>query len=142
MMVTNTHALDVTQVRLLQAMRPVLCSGCGSGSLTANLGFCLFASPCHDSSRCQRSCELWVTCKSQVSRFAAGTQLHAPTTHVVICAAQVAVGARHAALLTRGGEVYTWGSGQGGQLGNGTSGGTGFPYQVGMDAGPVPEARA
>eukprot|EP00883_Tetradesmus_obliquus_P007882 jgi/Sobl393_1/18538/SZX64696.1 len=43
---------------------------------------------------------------------------------------QVAVGSRHAALLTRGGEVYTWGSGQGGQLGNGTSAGTGFPYQV------------
>jgi hypothetical protein len=27
-------------------------------------------------------------------------------------------------------QAYTWGSGQGGQLGNGTSGGTGFPYQV------------
>eukprot|EP00878_Enallax_costatus_P013317 GHUV01013923.1.p1 GENE.GHUV01013923.1~~GHUV01013923.1.p1 ORF type:complete len:399 (+),score=132.40 GHUV01013923.1:152-1348(+) len=43
---------------------------------------------------------------------------------------QVAVGARHAALLTRGGEVYTWGSGQGGKLGNGSTAGSFFPYQV------------
>jgi hypothetical protein len=59
--------------------------------------------------------DLWLCCSCCVS---------------VACVVQVAVGARHAALLTRGGEVYTWGSGQGGQLGNGTSGGTGFPYQV------------
>jgi alpha-tubulin suppressor-like RCC1 family protein len=43
---------------------------------------------------------------------------------------QVAVGARHAALLTRGGEVYTWGAGLGGTMGNGTSCGSNFPQQV------------
>lgn len=32
---------------------------------------------------------------------------------------QVAVGLSHAALLTRGGEMYTWGDGSGGKLGNG-----------------------
>eukprot|EP00879_Flechtneria_rotunda_P029876 GHRR01032339.1.p1 GENE.GHRR01032339.1~~GHRR01032339.1.p1 ORF type:complete len:628 (+),score=228.42 GHRR01032339.1:962-2845(+) len=43
---------------------------------------------------------------------------------------QVAVGARHAALQTRGGEVYTWGSGRGAMLGNGTHAGTMYPQQV------------
>lgn len=32
---------------------------------------------------------------------------------------QVAVGATHAGLLTRGGEMYTWGDGGGGKLGLG-----------------------
>ncbi len=32
---------------------------------------------------------------------------------------QVAVGLRHAALVTRSGEVYTWGNGAGGKLGLG-----------------------
>lgn len=44
--------------------------------------------------------------------------------------AQVAVGARHAALTTRGGEVYTWGAGVGGNMGNGTSAGSNHPQQV------------
>jgi alpha-tubulin suppressor-like RCC1 family protein len=35
--------------------------------------------------------------------------------------AQVTVGLRHAALLTRSGEAYTWGSGSGGKLGLGHS---------------------
>jgi hypothetical protein len=43
---------------------------------------------------------------------------------------QVAVGPRHAALLTRGGEVYTWGSGMGGNGGNGTAAGSNHPQQV------------
>jgi hypothetical protein len=51
-----------------------------------------------------------------------------------VCAAcvqlQVAVGPRHAALLTRGGEVYTWGSGMGGNGGNGTAAGSNYPQQV------------
>lgn len=44
-----------------------------------------------------------------------------------MCDLQVAVGPRHAALLTRGGEVYTWGAGN---MGNGTSAGSNYPQQV------------
>lgn len=43
---------------------------------------------------------------------------------------QVAVGASHAALTTRGGEVYTWGAGLGGNMGNGTGCGSNHPQQV------------
>lgn len=46
-------------------------------------------------------------------------------------AAGGAPGAQHAALLTRGGEVYTWGSGLGGKLGHGTNTGAPAPQQVG-----------
>jgi alpha-tubulin suppressor-like RCC1 family protein len=45
-------------------------------------------------------------------------------------AVQVAVGAYHAALMTRGGEVYTWGAGLGGIMGNGTACGSNHPQQV------------
>lgn len=40
------------------------------------------------------------------------------------------MGARHAALMTRGGEVYTWGAGLGGIMGNGTACGSNYPQQV------------
>jgi hypothetical protein len=53
----------------------------------------------------------------------------AAAAHVQV-AAGGAAGAQHAALLTRGGEVYTWGSGAGGKLGHGTSAGAAAPQQV------------
>ena len=43
---------------------------------------------------------------------------------------QVAVGHNHAALLTRGGEVYCWGHGSGGKLGCGLAAKSGHPQQV------------
>jgi alpha-tubulin suppressor-like RCC1 family protein len=46
--------------------------------------------------------------------------------------AQVAVAADHAALLTRGGEMYTWGDGAGGKLGHGMLSSCSQPQQVGQ----------
>jgi hypothetical protein len=148
-MVTNTHALDVIQVRSSKQVRPVLHHGCGSSSVWAKV----YVLPSGNHMLCQRSCKLvshaGYICTKSTPKFPkpclAVLQGHSRQLTFsllsmtaclvcVVCAAQVAVGARHAALLTRGGEVYTWGSGQGGQLGNGTSGGTGFPYQVGRNA--------
>lgn len=57
-----------------------------------------------------------------------------PHPHCLLTHHQVAAGgapgAQHAALLTRGGEVYTWGSGAGGKLGHGTNSGVLAPQQV------------
>jgi Regulator of chromosome condensation (RCC1) repeat len=44
--------------------------------------------------------------------------------------AQVAVGVRHAALITRSGELYTWGEGTGGKLGRGNQSASENPERV------------
>lgn len=43
---------------------------------------------------------------------------------------QVALGDAHGAVLTRGGDVYTWGAGAAGALGRGTGHGTSYPELV------------
>ncbi|KAK9818108.1 hypothetical protein WJX72_007263 [[Myrmecia] bisecta] len=50
------------------------------------------------------------------------------TTHLDVC--EVAVGTRHAALITHGGEMYTWGDGQGGKLGLGNNQNADAPQRV------------
>jgi hypothetical protein len=106
----NTHTLDVIQVggRGGGAWAPLACS---RGQL-----------------------EMPPLCAKRVARMlsllAEPPAFLLPHTRSPQVAAGGTPGAQHAALLTRGGEVYTWGSGVGGKLGHGTSSSVAAPQQV------------
>jgi hypothetical protein len=124
-MVTNTHALDVIQVRDHGFF---IASSSSSSSASSSSG---------SSAACAcSSCSCATPVLSVVGVLipeAKGDWRALPVT-AALCAVQVAVGARHAALTTRGGEVYTWGAGAGGNMGNGTSAGSNYPQQVRHDS--------
>ncbi|KIY92016.1 putative E3 ubiquitin-protein ligase HERC2 [Monoraphidium neglectum] len=80
-------------------------------------------------------CYIWGGWSGEDGRLSGGSARpvllhHTHTLDVIQVAASGAPGAQHAALLTRGGEVYTWGSGAGGKLGHGTSSSVAAPQQV------------
>lgn len=114
-MVANTHALDVIQV--------------GRWGV-ASAGRSSWKSPVQGVLRVE--CLLQQPTSSCVQNY----RIHTNAACLVVSGVlwqhdvQVAVGPRHAALLTRGGEVYSWGAGLGGNMGNGTAAGSNYPQQV------------